>query len=93
MRKPVEIEFYLYHRILKRLFSFFLGTKIGSLQVSLLKNGNSSSPLTIFTRNGTQANRWFKRQLRIDVDDINYDFAMTIDANLKAEYGYGKFSY
>jgi hypothetical protein len=41
-------------------------------------------------RNGTQANRWFNRQLRIDVDDINYDFVMAIDANLKAEYGYGK---
>jgi hypothetical protein len=65
------------------------GTKIGSFVVSLLKDGVSSQSTSIFMRNGTQANRWFKRHLRINSEDVNYDFAIALDAYLLRSYGYG----
>jgi hypothetical protein len=77
-------------------FSFYYhmwGTKVGSLVVSLLKDSASSASTSIFMRNGTQANRWFRRQLKLNAADVDYGFTMAVDAYLMESFGYGEFCF
>ena len=35
--------------------------------------------MSIFTKNGTQAAKWVKAAVRLEPEDINYDFKLAID--------------
>ena len=61
---------------------------IGSLTVSIVKDYSNYST-TIFMRSGTQEQRWRRRDINLNAVDIQYDFKLTIDALLKANYGFG----
>ena len=75
-----------YYKI-KKFFNqlaFYIGNDIGSLTFRLIKNipgqeNNNSVSLSIFSKNGTQSAKWLKSSVRLEPEDINYDFKLAID--------------
>ena len=58
--------------------SNFLGENVGSLNIYAIKNDKKET--LIYSKSGTQANKWFKSNLQLSYEDISYDFSLAIDS-------------
>lgn len=45
----------------------------------MVRNNQNKTETTIFTKTGPQLNKWLVKYLRLEAEDINYDFRMAID--------------
>ena len=45
-----------------------------------------NNSLSIFTINGTQIQKWVQKNVRLEPEDINYDFKLTIDGIVGSGY-------
>ncbi len=70
----------------------FQGTNVGSLQIKAIRNTpnnddfNLNNSLSIFTINGTQVQKWIQKSVRLEPEDIDYDFKLAIDGIVGSGY-------
>jgi hypothetical protein len=67
------------------------GPNIGTLTLNAIRNTQSGNDLnntiSIFSLTGTQMAKWIGKNIRIEPEDIGYDFKLTIDGIVGSGYG------
>ncbi len=63
-----------------------LGSNVGNLELYVITDNKLQNSTSILTLNGTQAQKWLRKNIYISQDDINYDFIVAIDAVLGIYY-------
>lgn len=62
-----------------------LGSDIGTLSVKAVQTSlfqNNKDEITLFSKVGSQDNKWIRAYVNIDPKSVNYDFKLAIDGTV-----------
>jgi hypothetical protein len=76
------------------LYYHIKGPNIGTLSLNVIRNtqdGNDlNNTISIFSITGTQVAKWVEKRIRLEPEDIDYDFKLTIDGIIGSGYAGSK---